>query len=226
MHNQDLDALNELLLKLYEEACQHSPRSCQRRRILNRMTVLIIESKRLWYERCDVYEDALQDSLSFFCRNLCEPDTGKAYDPSRATIITWINVYLQWRIHRLRGIQTTRLKKTASPWQGDHGEMIDPLDLVPSPEPTPSRLDDILRWVETDPTGLLRSTCLRKRPDVTCQLLLLRRLTSETSWQEIANEVNTNFPERPKVVIPTLSSFFMRNCIPMTRKFLNDQGLI
>jgi hypothetical protein len=226
MHNQDLDALDLLLLKLYEEARQYSPRSFHRQRILNCMVAKIVKSKRLWSERCDVYEDALQDSLVFFCRNLCESDTGKPYDSSRATMITWINFYLKWRIHRLKGIQEKRFWKTASPWWGNNGEMIDPLDLVPAPEPTPLVLDAILEWVQADPTGMLYSTHLRKRPHVNCQFLLLRRLPPETHWQKIADEVNARFPEQPKVGIPTLSALYIRKCLPMLKDYLDAQGLI
>jgi hypothetical protein len=222
MHNQDLDAL---LLKFYEEACQHPPRSLQRRRILNHMVALIVKSKRLWYERCDVYEDALQDSLVFFCRNLCEPDTGKPYDPSRAKIITWVNFYLKWRIHQLMMRQEGRPGRV-SPWRGENGEMIDPLDLVPAPEPTPSVLDAILEWVQTDPTGMLHSTHLRERPHVNCQFLLLRRLPPETHWQKIADEVNARFPKQPKVGIAALSTLYRRKCLPMLKDYLDAQGLI
>jgi hypothetical protein len=226
MHNQDLDALDQLLLKLYEEARQYCPRSFQRQRILNRMVAKIVKSNRLWYERCDVYEDALQDSLIFFCRNLCESDTGKAYDPSRAKIITWVNFYLKWRIHRLRGIRDKRFGQTASPWWGSNGEMIDPLDLVPAPEPTPSVLDAILEWVQTDPTGMLCSTHLRKHPDVNCQFLLLRRLPPETHWQKIVDEVNARLPEQPKVGISALSTLYVRKCLPILKDYLDAQGLI
>jgi hypothetical protein len=78
-------------------------------------------------------------------------------------------------------------------------------------------LEDLETWAQTDSEGELRRTCIKGRPDVNCQVLILKRLPPEVSWKELSEEFTLS--------IPTLSSFYQRQCIPRLRKFAESEGL-
>ncbi|MDX2231589.1 MAG: hypothetical protein NW220_18270 [Leptolyngbyaceae cyanobacterium bins.349] len=75
-----------------------------------------------------------------------------------------------------------------------------------------SLLEEVIEWVKTDSDRNLQQTHLKNRSDVNCQTLILLRLPPETPWKEISAQFG--------VSIPTLSSFYRRNCIPYSRKFV------
>jgi hypothetical protein len=73
-------------------------------------------------------------------------------------------------------------------------------------------------WAKTDSEGELCGTYIKGRPDVNCQVLILKRLPPEVSWKELSEEFGLS--------IPTLSSFYQRQCLPRLRKFAELQGLL
>ncbi len=189
--------LEEQLKQLVTETCQHPPRSLGRQKGLTTIIRLVNRSQKLWKESSAYYEDALQQTWLYFCRNLCEATTAKAaYDPERSSIFTWMNSYLKRRLQDMY-----------------IGEKIKPIpDPIP-PEPS-TLLDRILEWVEADSTKNLRRTHVRDRPDVNAQVLILKRLPpDEASWQSLAQEFD--------LPISTLSSFYRRRCLPILKQFCN-----
>lgn len=97
--------LNQLGL----QASLHPPKSIQRRRALTKLILAIKDSKKLWRENTPYYEDALQQTWFYLCRNLCEAETAKnSYDPEKGSVITWINAYLK---HRLKDFQLQKIKE-------------------------------------------------------------------------------------------------------------------
>jgi len=82
----------------------------------------------------------------------------------------------------------------------------------------PPILEETYQWVETDPDGELASTHIKGHPDVTCQILILRRLPPETPWKTIAEEFNL-----PPSTAP---NFYKRECLPRLRKFALLQGYL
>ena len=77
-------------------------------------------------------------------------------------------------------------------------------------------LEEVRAWAELDETGELRSTHVSNRPDLNCQMLILKRLPPATTWKELAREVNSS------VVI--LSSFYEKQCRPRLRRFGQTEG--
>jgi hypothetical protein len=59
---------------------------------------------------------------------------------------------------------------------------------------------------------------ITNHPEVTAKVLILRRLPPEDSWKSIAAEFN--------VSIPTLSSFYQRQCLPRLRNFGESEGYL
>ncbi|MEH2142125.1 sigma-70 family RNA polymerase sigma factor [Nostoc sp.] len=212
---------DEQLRCLVSEACGHPPGSPQRQKLLTQ--IIRLTASRLWRESTPYYQDALQQTWLYFCRNVCEGLTGKIYDPTYGSVITWLNAYLNRRLQDFYTNQNREQATTVSPrvrqsTSGGIRETIDPVDNLPATPQAPPILEDLEIWAKTDSEGELRRTYIKGRPDVNCQVLILKRLPPEVSWRELSEEFGLS--------IPTLSSFYQRQCLPRLRKFAQLEGLL
>ncbi|NET57700.1 MAG: sigma-70 family RNA polymerase sigma factor [Symploca sp. SIO2E6] len=212
--------IEEQLRRLVEEACSYPPGSPQRRKILTKIIRLL--SKKLWQEYTPYYQDALQQTWIYFCQNICEGknNTGKAYDPERATIVTWLNYYLKRRLQDFRIEAQKQREKTVNITTEHPGDGSPTTDLVENlaAEPgVPPLLEQLSQWVQTDPDGELRRIHI-KDSQVTAQMLIQRRLPPEATWKDLAAELG--------LPISTLSSFYQRKCLPLLRKFAESEGYL
>ncbi len=201
------------------EACKHPAGSPQRQKNLTKIIRSI--SNKLWKENTPYYQDALQQMWLYFCQNICEGNTGKPYDPNRGSVVTWLNFYLRQRLHDFyinKQKEKVRITTSEQLSLGETKPTVDPLENIPAKPDIPPLLEEVKRWVETDPEGELRRIHITKRSDVTCQVLILRRLPPETSWKTLAQEFNLS--------ISTLSSFYQHQCLPRLRKFGESQGYL
>lgn len=211
-----MKGLEEKLRELVQEACRHPAGSLLRQR---RLTEIIrLTATRLWRESTPYYQDALQQTWLYFCRNICE-----AYDPDRGTVVTWLNVYLKHRLYDsyLKIQEENSRKASASVQQsasGDKSDIIDPVENVAAPPDAPPILEQVKLWAECDADGELRQTHIQGRPEVNCQILILKRLPPEVGWKELANEYG--------LTVSTLSSFYQRQCIPKLRQFAQQEGYL
>lgn len=214
-----MNQLEEKLRQLVKEACSHPPGSAQRQRNLTQIIRLV--SRKLWKEHKPYYQDALQQTWVYFCQNICEGNTGRVYDPERSTIITWLNVYLKRRLQDCFIDKQKQQVKTVTPkvqnfGSGQSGEILDPIDILPAQPDVPPLLEEVKKWVQTDPE--LKRIYITNNPKVTCQVLIERRLPPEESWKDLATEFNLS--------ISTLSSFYQRQCLPRLRKFGESEGYL
>ncbi|MEH2107846.1 sigma-70 family RNA polymerase sigma factor [Nostoc sp.] len=212
---------DEQLRCLVTEACQHSPGSPQRQKLLTQ--IIRLTANRLWRENTPYYQDALQQTWLYFCRNVCEGLTGQIYDSNYGSVITWLNAYLKRRLqdfylNQNREQATTVPLRIRQSISGGTSEIIDPVDNLPASPQAPPILEDLEIWAQTDSNGELRGTYIKGRPDVNCQVLILKRLPPEVSWRELSKEFGLS--------IPTLSSFYQRQCQPRLRKFAELEGLL
>jgi hypothetical protein len=210
--------LDRQLRELVEKACSHPPGSAIRQKALTQ--IIAITRPKLWREgKLDYYADALQKTWLFFCRNICESTTGEMYDPDRASIITWLNNYLKRRLQDFE-IEGHKAKHDFIPsqQQGADGATIDIIEQQPAPADIPPILAEVTRWVEIDADGSLRATHLKGYPQVNCQLLILRRLPPETSWEKLSQELD--------ISISSLSTFYQRKCLPKLRNFGQSEGYV
>jgi hypothetical protein len=216
-----MNHLEEQLRRLVAEACANPPGSQLRQKRLTQ--VIRLTSKRLWRESSPYYQDALQQTWLYFCHNVCEATTAdEPFNPERGSVITWLNVYLKRRLqdfylNKQRELAkiSTRIHLSRSPDSGDTIDAIDNLAATPDPPPI---LENVSLWAKTDSEGELRRTHIQGRPDVNCQVLILRRLPPEASWQTLSAQFNLS--------ISTLSSFYQRHCIPRLRKFAEQEGYL
>jgi DNA-directed RNA polymerase specialized sigma24 family protein len=211
--------LEEQLSHLVEEACRHPAGSPERQKLLTQ--IIRLTAGKLWKESNPYYQDALQQTWLYFCRNICEGTTGQVYDSSLSSVITWLNVYLRRRLQDFYRIQQRQQARTVSTSvyqsaSGDMSEGLDPVDMLVAPAETPPILDNVRIWAKTDSNGELRRVHIQGHPEVNCQVLILKRLPPEVSWKELAAEFN--------LAVPTLSSFYQRQCLPRLRKFAEMEG--
>ncbi|WP_375480132.1 sigma-70 family RNA polymerase sigma factor [uncultured Nostoc sp.] len=212
---------DEQLRRLVTEACRHERGSPQRQKLLTQ--IIRLTASRLWRETTPYYQDALQQTWLYFCRNVCEGLTGQTYDPSYGSVITWLNAYLKRRLqdfylNQNREQATTVPLRIRQSTSGGTSETIDPVDNLSASPQAPPILEDLEIWAKTDSDGELRGTYIKGRPDVNCQVLILKRLPPEVSWKDLSEEFGLS--------IPTLSSFYQRQCLPRLRKFAELEGLL
>jgi DNA-directed RNA polymerase specialized sigma24 family protein len=211
---------DEHLRRLVTEACGHPLGSPQRQKLLTQ--IIRLTANRLWRESTPYYQDALQQTWLYFCRNVCDGLTGQTYDPDYGSVITWLNAYLKRRLQDFytkqnREQATTVPIRVRQSTSGGTSETIDPIDNLPAAPQAPPILEELETWARKDSEGELCRTSIKGRPDVNCQVLILKRLPPEVSWKELSEEFDLS--------IPTLSSFYQRQCIPRLRKFAESEGL-
>jgi hypothetical protein len=209
---------NEQLHKLVVETCSHLPKSLERQQGLTKLIRLIEQSNKLWQERTPYYPDALQQTWMYFCQNICERGTGEKYDPTRSSILTWLNRYLKWRLQDFRLAEQAQKLRSQTITISDLENKTDPLDNLAASSDIQPMLENVRIWAQTDPSGELRRLHIQGYPTVTCQLLILRRLPPETPWKNLSTEFGLS--------VSTLSNFYRRQCLPRLRKFGESEGYI
>lgn len=212
-----MNDLDQQLIQLAIETCQSPPGSLDRQRGLNRLIGLIQKSQKLFKDQLPDYEDALQQTWIYFCRNLCEATTGDQYDPQRASLTTWINAYLKRRLQDYQMQLAQESTRRMSNLVTENGEVIDPVNLIPAQPTPPDLLGEVKQWLEQEQLHL-RRTHIRNHPEANCYLLISRRLPPETSWESLSETLN--------IPIATLSNFYQRECLPRLLKFGQSQGYL
>jgi hypothetical protein len=210
-------SLDVQLQQILVEARRYPAGHFRRQQALSTMIRLIAQSKKLWQENTPYYADALQQTWLYFCQNICEGTTGECYDSARSSIITWLNRYLRWRLQDLYIQERQQQQRAISCWSQEQytWHLVDSLAANPD---IPPILQETQHWALQDAKGELKQIHVRHRPDVTAQMLILKRLPPEMQWEALAEEFGLS--------VSTLSSFYQRQCIPALRKFGQTQGYL
>lgn len=216
-----MDGLEKQLRQLVTEACRHPAGSPERQKNLTRIIRLI--ANKLWKENTPYYQDALQQTWVYFCQNICEGNTGDIYDPTRSSVITWLNVYLKRRlqdfyINTHKQQARTAISQVQKSESGELAENLNPVEMLEASPDIPPLLDEVKQWAGIDPKGELGKIYIEGRPDISAQVLILRRLPPESSWKALSAEFG--------LPISTLSSFYQRKCLPELRKFGELEGYL
>jgi hypothetical protein len=208
--------VDEQLAQLIQETIQYSPESMEYQIRFTQIMSLMQQSNKImplkYNEDVDAYQDGLLDAWVWLRRNL------PSYDPSRASIFTWFNRTLSYRILN-RNITRLETDNNFQPpyFDRESGEWINPIDRIPAP-PQPSYLvEEIQNWLEVEQEKLTLMY-VRNCPQANCYSLLHRRLpySSPTPWKILAEEFNSNSQ--------TLSSHYQNKCLPCLKKWLQKQG--
>lgn len=211
--------VNESLQKLVAEACSHPAKSEKRQGKLKEIVQVLMKSDQLWIEDTFYYEDALQQTWLYLCKN------PERYDPARGTVINWLNKYLKWRLEDLRQASWNPEVRTVDFYMPKTKEMYGQIEMnneatenLLAPPYIPPILEETRIWVETDSSGELRKTHVKNRPEVNCQILILLRLPPETRWETIAKKL--------QVAQSTAQTFYRREAWPRLQKFGLEQGYL
>lgn len=209
----------ESLYQMVVDTCRHPPKSRERREGLTRIIRFITQSGKLWQENTPEYEDALQQTWLYFCRNLCEANTTKhPYDSNLSSVVTWLDKYLKRRLQDFRLEKQQEIKRMVQPQPGVQ-PINDTLAKLPAPvTPSVDILEETREWVKTDPDGELAQIHIQGHPEVNCQVLIWRRLPPRNSWQKLSEEFG--------IPISTLNNFYRRQCFPRLRKFGEIRGYL
>ncbi|MBD2533355.1 sigma-70 family RNA polymerase sigma factor [Nostoc flagelliforme FACHB-838] len=202
--------LNQQLKHLVAEACSYPAKSLMRRQKLSEIVRVVMKSGKLWKENTAYYNDALQQTWLYFCRN------PEQYNPESCSVITWLDNCLKWRLQDFRSRETEIQAKTVPLSSLEVENTTNTVESLPAATDIPPILEETYQWAFTDPDNDLASTHVKGRPDVTCQILILRRLPPETPWKNIAKE----FDLPPS----TAPNFYKRECLPRLRNFALRQG--
>ncbi len=202
--------LNQQLQHLVAEACSYPTKSLMRRQKLSQIVRVVMKSGKLWKENTPYYNDALQQTWLYFCRN------PEQYNPESCSVITWLDNCLKWRLQDFRSREAEIQAKTIPLSSLEIENTINTVESLPAAADIPPILEETYQWAFTDPDNDLASTHVKGRPDVTCQILILRRLPPETPWKNIAKE----FDLPPS----TAPNFYKRECLPRLRNFALRQG--
>lgn len=84
--------IEQQLQQLTLEARRYPDISLGRQQKLDQIVRLVIQSNKLWIENTPYFEDALQQTWLYFCRNI------NSYDQNKCSVITWLNNCLKWRL--------------------------------------------------------------------------------------------------------------------------------
>ena len=150
------------------------------------------------------------------------------FQPRLKQFTTWLGDRLWAKLQRdkYRFVTHTQQEVSFSTQGNSENTPQNPLlsfEYKPGRRESRERWDRVLSWAEADPDKVLSQVCFRKRPDVTAQVLIIRRLQSPpVEWQDIAKEFNLT---PYKKIIPRLSEFFKRKCYPLIQQYGKEIGI-
>ncbi|MGF1522821.1 MAG: hypothetical protein ACFBSF_10955 [Leptolyngbyaceae cyanobacterium] len=150
------------------------------------------------------------------------------FQPRLKQFTTWLGDRLWAKLQRdkYRFVTHTQQEVSFSTQGNSENTPQNPLlsfEYKPGRRESRERWDRVLSWAEADPDKVLSQVCFRKRPDVTAQVLIIRRLQSPpVEWQDIAKEFNLT---PYKKMIPRLSEFFKRKCYPLIQQYGKEIGI-
>ncbi len=209
------EGLNEQLNQLATEVSEHPRGSLERQQLLNQLISRMQQSGKIWLGGEVIpqyYEDALQKTWFWFCKNI------ENYNASQASVITWFNSHLKFRILDVRQEIAEEKKRRATKSEHEELNFIDPVDNLPAPDKPQPILEETLEWIETQGSEL-RSLHVRSFPNINCQELFKHRLPPDAkTWRELAEK----FGKRES----TLNHFYNHKCLPCLLAFGRAQGYI
>lgn len=209
MNNQPMDRTQQIccLRSLVEAAKRYPAGNLHRQKALTKAIRLLVPL--LWNERSPVYNDALQQTLEYFCRHVDD------YNPELGSVVTWLNVHLRWRLIDLSRPGRELPFSQFEPYDDGTSPFVD----IPDPinRTAITILEEVQAWAATDASGALKTIHMKKYPHVTAQFLILQRLPpAEVSWQCLSTILG--------VKVSSLSAFYERHCMAQLRQFGKAQG--
>jgi hypothetical protein len=189
----DENQLDTELIRLFEIICQSPANSPEKAKALNRFIILCQKNLSLIKDKHLDYPEALNKTWKWVSENL---NKFQSSSPSFShSLQRWINGYLYWRIKDLY--------TSVSDWEEfSERDFVAPtligLDALEKSEEEKQLnlvLEEIRRYVESDPDCILRNFHPRGHPECNCQLLIKRLLLQNPpdTLADIAKEFDINY---------------------------------
>lgn len=185
-----MDELDRQLKDLAAMAKQYSPESLQRRKVMQRLLMLIERSGQLSYKwkgkYPDLYADALQETRLYIVRQIDN------YDPTRGKFMTWVNFKLDREVTgKLQDFTDTQKERreislSRPVGQDDQGSSKTQEDIL-SVQKHVFLSDQIRRILEDDPDGFFKGKHVRGRPDANLQVVALYLMDNKNLRKLAAN---------------------------------------
>lgn len=160
----------------------------------------------------DSYHNALLKTWEWLRSNLYQ------YNPERANIYTWFNNKLEYKIRDEEQERMTRENRVINHFYAQETEdFINPLDLIPDPNPSSNLLQIIKNLLAEHEQYLIR-IYPRDCSEGNCHYLLKNRLPlgDIKSWESLAQELNSN--------PTTLNTHYRIKCLLYLRHLLENEG--
>lgn len=224
-----MDDLDGRLSALIAEVCHNPANSGKRRSAINKLLLEIHKLPGLKKSVHQDYPEALNRTFQWVSREIAN------FEPRQSSVskslVNWINGYLGWRIKDLYSPDKDAPISLDAVIAADIGETTR-LELFPVP--TLSGLDGMIEsdqketiqriglqlklYIEQDPEGKLRNSCLRSCPECNCQFLSMRRVLKEPpdKFKDLAKELNVKYT--------TLTSHWDRKCEPLLQEIAHTLG--
>ena len=84
----------------------------------------------------------MQQNWFWFCKNIDN------YDASKASVITWFNSYLKFRILDIQARNSDNNSTRATKPKDEELNFINPVNNIPAPDKPQPILEEILEWIE------------------------------------------------------------------------------
>ncbi|AFY39975.1 hypothetical protein Lepto7376_3815 [[Leptolyngbya] sp. PCC 7376] len=190
-------------------------------RLIDRIFIGVMNSKKLWKSKEVFYEDALQEALEYCLQNLTE--YVEQYSKLQR-FMTWINDWVRKKLRLYRDRQNRQRKRQINIYSADK-DKDDLLEELPSRtdlNPSLSMWNELLEWIETDPEKVLISRKCKRFAFINAQVLLLRKLSLDnTSWETVAEDLGCPTSEGKY-----LAQWYSRYCNPIIREWGENKGFI
>lgn len=239
--DEDCIAANEQLDKelrqLIHEACQHSERSSERRRLANRIIYKMQQSGQIKLQGSDHYEEALQQTWIWFGKKICEFDPEKARNPEASTVIGWFKSTLRLRV-RHRSNPAPPPLSTSQPFSDESKTTLE--DSLEGKEPSPEEfaearelLEKIRTWLQAEKQKKkLQRMHVPKHAEANCYELAMKRLPTwddqsqqfldGKTWEQIVQELDVLDGEDREQLLRRVRRFYRNRCLRCLRDFLED----
>jgi hypothetical protein len=242
-----LKQLDRELRQMIEQARQYSIGSQNYNRIFHRVMVKMQQSGEIALNGNPKYQDDLLKTWAWFGRKYCTFDPDKAKKPDEATVIGWFKSYLfKEKKHSKKSSNSPTFINVNTTDDADKLDALlkqsDPILNPWLPPLEQSTIGDLERRELVDTVrncvqqcNRLRAKCVPNRPDVHCQMLLLRllpvwdensqSLIPEQSFEQLAQE----FQIEKRQLKECCNSYLrdkscqnsLRNCLESCRSLLS-----
>jgi tetratricopeptide (TPR) repeat protein len=183
----------------------------ERQRKIGEFVRLVQSSGRLWRPpgvNHDLYHEVLSDLWVYIFENFHK------YDPSRGSVMSWINNRLKWNL------KTKQLQH----WEKLQRQLLDRHDRANIAEVADTYHADIAEvakhWWEN--RSLSQAIHIRHRPDLNCYEFfqdMIGLSCEPDKWLEQRDRSSYRaMSEYYQVPLPTIASFWVNNCLPFIRQ--------